>query len=152
MSEQHNFSLELERCNNYEFETRFDWEHVAPLIVDEPKPLGCSKGPNASRLLAAAVGNCLSASLLFCLSKAKIEVKGMQTKVTGAHVRNEKGRLRIGKIDVHISVDTDAETPQRLERCLGLFEDYCVVTASIRKGIEVGVTVSDQAGNHLHQA
>lgn len=152
MSEQHSFSLELQRRDGYEFDTQFDWEHLPTLLVDEPEPLGGSKGPNASRLLAAAVGNCLSASLLFCLSKAKVEVKNMHTKVTGSMTRNEKGRLRIGKLDVHITIDATTETPQRFDRCLQLFEDYCVVTASVRKGIEVEVLVTDQSGTQLYHA
>ncbi len=149
MPENGAFSLTMERIQNYEFQTQFDWEHLAPILLDEPAPLGHNKGPNAARLLGAAVGNCLSASLLFCLEKAKLVVKSIKTEVTGAMVRNEKGRLRVGKLDVHITVDVPAETPQRTSRCLELFEDYCVVTASVRKGIEVNVVVTDPQGNEL---
>jgi hypothetical protein len=58
--------------------------------MDEPEPLGEGTGPNAARVLAAAIGNCLSASLLFCLDKARVEVSVVRTKVTGSIVRNEK--------------------------------------------------------------
>ncbi|MFQ5629701.1 MAG: OsmC family protein [bacterium] len=138
--------------NNYEFKTTFDWQQVEPLLVDEPEPLGGGKGPNASRLLGAAVGNCLSASLLFCLEKAKVEIKNLKTEVKCTLQRNEKGRLRIAKLDVTITVDVASETPHRIDRCLGLFEDYCVVTASVRKGIEVNVRVVDPQGNRLYEA
>jgi uncharacterized OsmC-like protein len=151
MPENGTFSLSLERLQNYEFKTKFDWAHLDPIILDEPAPLGQNRGPNASRLLAAAVGNCLSASLLFCLEKAKIEVNSLKTEVTGTLRRNEKGRLRIGKLDVHITVEAHSETPQRTTRCLELFEDYCVVTASVKKGIEVNVLVTDPRGNELYR-
>ncbi|NIS65932.1 MAG: OsmC family peroxiredoxin, partial [Gemmatimonadales bacterium] len=47
MAEHTGFSLRLERITGYEFETRFDWNQVEPLLLDEPEPLGGSKGPNA---------------------------------------------------------------------------------------------------------
>lgn len=149
MSENGVFSLTMERVQDYEFQTQFDWKNLAPILLDEPAPLGHNKGPNAARLLGAAVGNCLSASLLFCLEKSKLVVKSIKTNVTGTMVRNEKGRLRVGKLDVHISVDVPSETPHRTSRCLELFEDYCVVTASVKKGIEVTVVVTDPQGNEL---
>jgi uncharacterized OsmC-like protein len=151
MAENGTFSVRLERVQNYEFMARFDWKHVAPIKLDEPEPLGNSSGPNAARLLAAAIGNCLSASLLFCLEKAKIEVKNIKTEVSGMLRRNENGRLRIGRLDVHLIVDLAAENFQRISRCLDLFEDYCVVTASVRKSIPVSIVVTDIQGKELYR-
>jgi len=145
------FTVNLERIQDYEFKTTFDWEHVAPVILDEPEPLGHSRGPNASRILAAAVGNCLSASLLFCLQKAQVPVHAIKTKVTGEYTRNERGRLRVGKLNVEIRLEAETEQEQRVNRCLSLFEDYCVVTASVRQGIEVNVCVVDGYGNVLFE-
>jgi len=45
-------------------------------------------GPNASRLLAAAVANCLTASLLFCLRKARVNVHGMRSEATATVARD----------------------------------------------------------------
>jgi len=153
MAEAHEprFTITMEQLQDFEFKVKFDWEGVDELLLDEPAPLGGSKGPNAARLVAAAVGNCLSASLLFCLQRAKVEVNGVKTQVSGALVRNEQKRLRIGDIQVRIELDTPAERA-RLERCLGLFEDYCVVTQSVREGIEVGVEVVDPSGAQLFSA
>jgi|FLYL01.1.fsa_nt_gi uncharacterized OsmC-like protein len=151
MSEEHAFSLELERIQDFEFRVRFDWDHLEPLTVDEPEPIGKRKGPNAARLLGAAVGNCLSASLLFCLQKARLDVKSLRTAVTGFLQRNERGRWRVVRLDILIVVDVPDQEPQRTSRCLDIFEDYCVVTASVRKGIEVNVLVRDPQGNILLQ-
>ncbi len=148
---ENQFALTLERVQNYEFKAQFDWDHLPPLLVDESEPLGQRKGPNPSRLLAVAVGDCLSASLLFCLQKAKLEVKHVKTKVKGELARNDKGRLRIGKIDVSIMVELADGQYDRINRCLDLFEDYCVVTASVRKGIRVNVVVTDPEGNELYR-
>ncbi len=149
MPEENTFSLELERVTDFEFTVRFDWDHLQPLTLDEPEPIGKRKGPTAARLLGAAVGNCLSASLLFCLQKARLDVSGLRTTVTGFLKRNERGRWRVGRLDVTIVLDVPGEEPQRISRCLDIFEDYCVVTASVRKGIEVNVLVRDSQGNVL---
>lgn len=143
------FEIRLSRLDGYRFQVEFGSGGTPALIVDEPPPLGTGTGPNPARLLAAAVGDCLSASLLFCLGKAHVEVSDVQTTVAGTHVRNERGRVRIGRLDVSIIVDVPDAAPEKLRTCLELFEDYCVVTASVRKGIDVGVTVTDTAGHEL---
>ena len=71
MDETHTFTLSLEQLEDYEFRVKFDWPEVPDLVLDEPVPLGRSSGPNAARLIAAAVANCLSSSLLFCMRKFK---------------------------------------------------------------------------------
>jgi uncharacterized OsmC-like protein len=149
MADETQFSLRLERITGYQFETRFDLDHLEPLVLDEPEPLGEDKGPNASRLVGAAVGNCLSASLLFCLQKAKQRVNQIKTDVVGTSRRNERGRWRIARLEVTITLDVAADHAERITRCLALFEDYCVVTASVRKGIQVDVMVKDSKGNEM---
>lgn len=149
MSEEKSFLLSLDRIRDFEFEVNFDWEHLEPLLLDEPEPIGHKKGPNAARLLGAAVGNCLSASLLFCLEKSRMELASIHTDVKGFLERNEKGRLRVTRLDVHITIDVPNEQTQRVGRCIEIFEDYCVVTASIKRGIEVNVLVMDPEGNEL---
>ncbi|MGE5240722.1 MAG: OsmC family protein [Bacteroidota bacterium] len=151
MTETLTFTLILEHVQGYEFRLKFDWPNLPDLTLDEPAPLGQNHGPNAARLLAAAVANCLSASLLFCLSKAHAAPRGLRTAVTGRLARNDKGRLRIDGLDVTITLDGAPETPARFERCAGLFEDYCVVTQSVRQGIQVRVKILDSAGETLFQ-
>ncbi|MEM3048264.1 MAG: OsmC family protein, partial [Candidatus Bathyarchaeia archaeon] len=90
----------------------------------------------------AAVGHCLSASLLFCLSKARLNIEGVETTVEVSFRRNEKGRLRIGSLKVHLNLSIRREEVERLKRCLELFEDFCVVTQSVRQGIPVSVDVT----------
>lgn len=147
MSESLAFDVELEQLSGYEFKVRFDNAGFAELLLDEPAPLGGDKGPNASRLIGAAVANCLSASLVFCLAaKFKQPLGRLKTKAHGTLVRNDKGRLRIGRIDVTIQMAEAAADVQHLARCLAQFEDFCVVTESVRRGIAVGVKVLDAKG------
>jgi organic hydroperoxide reductase OsmC/OhrA len=135
------FSLTIDQIRNFEFRVKFDKEQYLDLMMDEPHPIGDDKAPNASRLLAAAVGNCLSASFLFSARKVRADLRSLQTTVKVWNRRNEKGRLRIGTIKVEIAPTFDAADGAKIERCIGLFEDYCVVTQSVRNGIDVVVEV-----------
>jgi uncharacterized OsmC-like protein len=135
------FTIEIEQVEDYAFRVRFDKEQFAPLDMDEPVPLGKESAPNASRVLAAAIANCLSASLLFCARKGRVEIGPILTKMTVRTARNERGRLRI--VGARAEIDPRVAEPdkQKALRCLDLFEDYCVVTQSIRQGIPVEVKV-----------
>ena len=131
----------LAREQGYRFRVRFDSEGMPDLITDEGPPLGEGKGPNPSRLLATAVGNCLAASLLFCLGKARLSVDGLEAEVLMEFTRNEEGRLRIADIQVRLLPHWTEETAAKARRCLEIFEDFCIVTASVRRGIDVKVQV-----------
>jgi LmbE family N-acetylglucosaminyl deacetylase/uncharacterized OsmC-like protein len=133
--------LDLEE--GYRFRVGFE-PAAGSLVMDEPAPLGQGAGPNAARVLAAAVGNCLSASLLFCLRKARVDVRAVRTVARALLVRNERGRLRVGEVRVSIQPEIAGDT-SRVGRCLELFEDYCVVTDSVRHGLPVSVAVSPRA-------
>lgn len=135
------FEVTLEQTDRYCFTADFHRPGISPLTLDEPPPLGGEQGPGASRLLAAAVGHCLSASALFCLEKARVKVLGMRTTVTADVVRNDRGRLRVGGLSVKLQPRVSAADRSRLGRCLELFEDYCIVTQSVRRGIPVSVVV-----------
>ncbi len=57
------FDIRVEQVDGFSFRTKFDKSQFADLAMDEPPPLGRDTAPNAARILAAAIGNCLSASL-----------------------------------------------------------------------------------------
>lgn len=139
--DEHRFSIELTLARGYQFDVDFQLPGVPDLLADEPAPLGRGAGPNAARLLAAAVGNCLGASLKYCLERSRIPLQQLHVTVGGTLVRNEKGRLRIGKLHVRLEPELDAGNGQKLNRCLELFEDFCLVTQSVRAGIDVEVEV-----------
>ena len=125
----------------YRFRVRFDQAGMPDLITDESPPLGEGKGPSPSRLLATAVGNCLAASLLFCLGKIRISVDGLEAEVLTEFTRNEAGRLRIRGMKVRLLPHWTEETTTMAQRCLQIFEDFCVVTEAVRHGVPVEVQV-----------
>jgi len=150
-SKQTLFTTELQRVKDYQFKVRFDSPTIRDLVTDEPAPVGKGDGPNPSRLLSAAVGNCLSSSLLFCLSKARITVDDLKASVETVTRRNEKGRWRIAALKVKLHPRVRGEDLAGSKRCLELFEDFCIVTESVRKGIQVTVDVQMSASNAIDQ-
>jgi len=141
MSEEKTFHVEVTLERDFIFKVDFGLGGVDDLIMDEPEPLGESKGPNASKVLAAAMGNCLSASLLFCLQKSRVEVSGMKTAVKGITARNEEGRWRIKEVCVDITPQVEDQHRKQLERCIEIFEQFCIVSQSIKEGIPINVNV-----------
>lgn len=132
----------VELLHDYVFKVSFSGTDTT-FIMDEPEPLGSLEGPNASRVLAAAIGNCLSASLAFCLRKSKIDVSSIRTEVEPRTERNERGYWRVKTVNVKIEVSlTQGGDPAKIKRCLEIFENYCVVTGAVREGVQVNVSTN----------
>ena len=147
MSENNQFSISLELVEDYLF--KIDFGEFGDVLTDEPPPLGAGEGPNPARLVAAAVGNCLCASLLFSLRKQK-DSPGQVSATVKGELERQDGRWRIGKLDVVMQVENPDSLPH-LPQALEKFEDFCVVTQSVRSGIPVTVRVEDTAGNILQE-
>jgi len=143
--EPRTFALDLTFKEGYEFAVDFARPGIAPLMVDEQPPIGAGRGPNPARMLATAVGHCLASSFLFCVRKSRVEVTALAVRVEGTIVRNERGRLRLGGLRVRLAPGVRAEDRERLGRCLEIFEDFCIVTQSVRAGLDVQVEVVPQA-------
>ncbi|MDD1743956.1 MAG: OsmC family protein [Methanomassiliicoccales archaeon] len=137
--EEQTCEIRIEMLQEYQFKVSFSREELEPLLMDEPQPVGKGQYPNAGLLLAAATGNCLASSLSFCLRRARVELKGMTALVRTKVERNEKGRLRITGIEVELMPLVG--DLKRFEICRDVFEDFCIVTESIRQGIPVKVDV-----------
>lgn len=144
--------IRLTQIADFSFNIHFDDTDAPDLITDEPAPLGKGEGPNPSRMLLAAVANCLSASLLFALRKFKNQPTRIDAEVRGALGRNEEGRLRVQRVEVDLNLGDDAGAYEHLDRILQHFERYCVVTESVREGIDVSVAVRDAGGHVVHRS
>lgn len=143
--------IRLQQLADYRFEVHFEGTEIDPLLTDEPPPLGGGTGPNPARLLGTAVANCLSASLLFSLRKFGNEPGPLQADCTLAPERNAQGRWRIPRIDVRLQLGVPWSALRHADRALAQFEDFCVVTQSVRGGIDVRVEVVDST-NTAHAA
>lgn len=140
-----NVTVRLLQQQDYQFEVSFG-AGVPALRADEPPPLGQGLGPSPVQLLAAAVGNCLSDSLLFALRKFRQKPEPIQCEVSCEVGRNDQGRLRVLAIRATLTLGVPAEALEHLERVLTSFEAYCTVTQSIAQGVPVQVSVLDAQG------
>lgn len=134
MSDEQGFEVSLEQVEDFEFRVRFDGTALADLSTDEPPPQGRNAGPNPARMLLVAVANCLAASLLFALRK----------------FRNAQGRWRVAGMEVDLQLADPVASLQHIERALAQFEDFCIVTESVRAGVPVAVRVRDGEGREVH--
>lgn len=146
------FRVELVQQSDYRFEARFDDPLVPVLLTDEAPPLGGNAGPSPVRLLAVAVANCLAASLLFATYKFKNDPGSLRAVATVQMVRNLQHRMRVGRIAVDLYLGVGASAIPMLDRILSQFEDFCVVTQSVRQAFPVAVRVLDGAGTVLHSS
>jgi len=140
--------VQLQQLQDYRFEIRFA-EGLPPLQADEPAPLGAGEGPSPVQLLASAVGNCLSASLLFALRKYKQAPEPIGCGVIAEVGRNAEGRLRVLALQATLRLGVPAAQLQHLDRVLASFEAYCTVTQSVAAAIPVAVAVLDADGVKL---
>lgn len=141
-------TVELRQESGYRFANRFGPD-MPVVFADEPPPLGTGTGPSPMQLLAAAVGNCLAASLLFALKKFKQSPEPIQAVASATEGRNEQKRLRVQRLHVRLTLGVPARGLQNLDRVLDQFEEYCTVTQSVRQGIPVDVEVYDSEGARL---
>ncbi|MFC6441437.1 OsmC family protein [Bowmanella sp. JS7-9] len=144
--EQHTIDVQLTLLDGYKFEV--DFGEMGQLFTDEPPPLGKGHGPNPGKLLIASVANCLAASLMFAIRKFKEDPGKVSANVRGDMQRID-GRWRITHIQVDLKLGKTAAEMPHLQRALAQFEDFCIVTQSVRSGIDVTVNVTDKQNQPL---
>ncbi len=142
-------AIELRQQADYRFEASFGVPGMPVLVTDEPLPLGGNAGPSPDHLLGTAVANCLASSLLFALRKFKNRPEPIRAVATVEKARNAENRMRISRIGVDLHLGAPSSGMQMLDRVLAQFEEFCVVTQSVRAGIAVDVRVFDADGTLL---
>ncbi len=146
MSDSPDIRIVLEQEGPYAFKVRFEGTDLEPLHTDEPAPLGAGAGPNPSALLLSGIVNCLSASLVFALRKFKNAPSPIRAEIMARRERNEAGRWRIPRAEVVLHLGDKAAELEHFDRVLDQFEQFCIVTQSVRDGIVVDVKIVDAAG------
>ena len=145
---EHAIQVRLQQRQDYQFDIDFGGQ-VPRLLGDEPVPLGSGLGPSPVQMLAAAVGNCLSDSLLFALRKFKQAPEPIRCEVQAQGGRNPEGRMRVLDMQATLTLGVEAAALAHLDRVLGQFEAFCTVSQSVAQGIPLRVEVFDALGVRL---
>lgn len=137
------FQVNLKHQTRYRFVSQASEDgrlHGEPYVSDEPDPVGEASGPSTPALLASAIGHCLSASLFEALRRAHIEVFGFETEAVAVVKPNAEGLPRIDHVDVRLCPLVKDQS-ERSKRCAEIFEKHCTVCASLRKALDIRVSV-----------
>lgn len=150
MIHEENTTVNLELEKDLIFKCSLGLEKLKEIYIDETlKKKENPWGPDAAKLLGMAILGCLSASFIFCLNKRNLTPDDLQAHAEISFKKIEKGYERIKKIDVKLMPKTDnPATLKRINQCIrelksgkSLFEETCIITASIREGIKINVDV-----------
>jgi organic hydroperoxide reductase OsmC/OhrA len=141
-------SVTVTRQDKYKFLVDFG-PAIVKSVADEPPPLGEGGGPSPTQLLAAAVANCLSSSLVFASARSKEDPGHLVTTVSCEIGRNERNRLRVMGMNVTIMLGVALDQLAHFDRALEQFEDFCTVSQSVRNGIPYSLTVKGPDGRVL---
>ncbi|MFX0028358.1 MAG: OsmC family protein [Candidatus Hermodarchaeota archaeon] len=114
---------------------------IENLFIDEKNEKVEEKlGPSPAKLLGLSVLGCLAASFSFCLQKGGFSLPGLNGIAEVTIARNNKGFWRVNKIDIEMVPQIDTpEMRKRVNQCARFFEQYCIISESLRKGFEVNV-------------
>jgi uncharacterized OsmC-like protein len=146
MTDSPDIRIVLEQESPYGFRVNFEGAGLEALHTDEPAPLGAGAGPNPSAMLLTAIANCLGASLLFALRKFMNDPGPIRAEIVARRERNAEGRWRIPRAEVSIQLSDKAADLEHFDRVLAQFEQFCVVTQSVREGVQVDVRIIDADG------
>jgi uncharacterized OsmC-like protein len=121
------------------FKCDFGQVKMKDLFIDEQHKKSQEKiGPNPSKLLALSLLGCMSASFAFCLQKRDFSLSDFKGKALIKSKRNAKGFWRIKeiKLELYPKIDTP-KMRERADQCQKFFEQFCIISESIRDGIEI---------------
>lgn len=115
------------------------------LYIDEKHKKEIDKiGPSPIKLLALSILGCLAASFVFCIKKRGLSLANLEGEAETIVARNNKGFWRIKKINISLIPKTnDIFIKKRIVQCKKFFEKYCIISESVRLGIDIDLNIED---------
>jgi uncharacterized OsmC-like protein len=117
--------------------------NMNPLYIDEKHKKEIDRiGTSPTKLLALSVLGCLAASFIFCIQKKGLSLLNLEGKATVYIARNKENFWRVKKIETLLIPKTnDPIIQKRINQCKKFFEQYCIISESIRRGINIDVKI-----------
>ena len=132
--------MELRELENEDWEISFNNPDMSNIIIPAPLKSQFSCGA----LIVAGALCCTTGSVLYELNARKqgARYNVIRSSATQSRIKDEKGRVVIDSIDVHVEVDVPEEH-------LGVFEDVlkehednqCAMVRSLNRGIKAEITI-----------
>ncbi len=143
MSEQLKTKVGLKQEEEMIFKCDLGQLKIQNLYIDEKHKQETERiGPSPAKLLALSVLGCLAASFTFCLQKKDFTLSNLEGKAEVTIARNDKGFWRVKKIDIIIIPKVgDPKMRKRVDQCRKFFEQYCIISESVRNGIDLNVNL-----------
>lgn len=122
------------------------------LELDEPpwSAIGEDRAPCPIDYLITGVAGCQLEVLTHCLERSHVEEYTIDVDVEATLDTPgdpdvgipDPETNRIASVDIELAVDTTQEYEDRVDRCLDIAERVCIVTRSVRGGIDVPISCS----------
>jgi uncharacterized OsmC-like protein len=139
--------VELKHKEDCMFDARFRTKE-GDLLLPAPTPVGVGYGPEAVTLLNMSTTYCMTASLNYYLAKARVVPTTLRAKGhVGMRLTEEQFR-RVKSIEIDIRIEVDEKERKRLMRALDRFNDFCIITESIKGSFPINVRVHHPWGVH----
>ncbi len=133
----------LEWIEGEDLEIKFNSELMNDVTIKRKGVPSEKMGGEARKLLAAALAECMCSTLYFLLKWAKVDFSVLRAEAVPVTSKDEKGRLYVDRIDLMINLEIkgDQDDLKRLSRVENLFKRGCLMSRSIKKGIEINYKI-----------
>ena len=120
----------------------FDHDALTDIDVELSKIPEDRRFGVARSLLAASATYCMSGAINYMLRARGVDVTGISAASSVKMGKDDKGKSFVEGLDLEIHVDVPDESKDVLDHCISILKDGCLVTKSLKKGIQVKHSIS----------
>jgi putative redox protein len=116
------------------------------VLIDRPEAKGGSdRGPMGGELFLASIGGCFMSNLLAAMKARKLELPGLQTRVTGTLAENAPMRFTT----VELLVAADSPDQEAFEHLVEIADKGCIMMNTLRGKLDVLVVIGHAATSRV---
>ena len=129
--------VELSLLDNGDYFIRLNHEALEDVLVSLSKVPEEKRGGVARALFTASALYCMAGSVNYMLRARKVAIKDIKGTASIKMGKNEKNQDLVESMTLNIDVDIPENNRPELDRCIKYFENGCLITRGLKKGIEV---------------